>query len=117
MEEQTLRLAESATSDTATARLGIFAAGPERADEGGGPTPGRLGGEQRVEGSQLVPSRGTDLQPVEQRQDSGDQDDLVLGEAARYLDLAQSNEADGNVSAAGAPFLEDKHVPVIAFAQ
>jgi len=35
-------LNKTATCVTATARLGLFAAGPERADEGGGPTPGRL---------------------------------------------------------------------------
>jgi hypothetical protein len=45
MEEKSFCLDKTATSATATARLGIFAAGPERADEGGGPTPGRLGGE------------------------------------------------------------------------
>jgi len=30
-----------------------LAAGPERADEGGGPTPGRIRGEQHVEKSHL----------------------------------------------------------------
>ena len=53
MEEKSIGLAKNATSDPATARLGIFAAGPERADEGGGPTPGRLRWEQRVEKSHL----------------------------------------------------------------
>src|SRR6202022_4526188 len=54
MEEKSLGLTKSATSVTATARLGIFAAGPERADEGGGPTPGRLEEEPRVEKSYLA---------------------------------------------------------------
>src|SRR5712691_2453429 len=36
MEENSLGFARSATSATATARLGIFAAWPERADEEGG---------------------------------------------------------------------------------
>src|SRR6266705_875239 len=36
MEEKTFSLAKAARSDPATARLGILAAGPERADEGGG---------------------------------------------------------------------------------
>src|SRR5437870_391797 len=42
MEEKSFRLDKAATSATATARLGILAAWPERADEGGGPAPGRL---------------------------------------------------------------------------
>src|SRR5713101_5342004 len=36
MDHSSFCLAHPATSATATARLGIFAAGPERADEGGG---------------------------------------------------------------------------------
>src|SRR5712691_13248992 len=42
MDEQSFCLDKAATSATVTARLAIFAAGPERADEGGGPTSGRL---------------------------------------------------------------------------
>jgi hypothetical protein len=44
MEEKGFCLANPATSVPATARLGVFAAGPERADEGGGPTPGDIEG-------------------------------------------------------------------------
>jgi hypothetical protein len=44
MEEKKLCLYKSATSVPATARFSLFAAGPERADEGGGPTPGRIEG-------------------------------------------------------------------------
>src|SRR5713226_8777114 len=42
MEQKSFCLGKAATSATATARLGIFAAWPKRADEGGGPTPGRI---------------------------------------------------------------------------
>jgi len=40
MEEKSFCLDKTATSVTATVRLGIFAAAPERADEGGGPDAG-----------------------------------------------------------------------------
>ena len=41
-------------SDPATARFSLTPARPERADEGGGPAPGRLDGEQRIEKSRSV---------------------------------------------------------------
>jgi hypothetical protein len=44
-------LCDERSSDGAVLTL---TAGPERADEGGGPTSGRLGQEQRVEKSQLA---------------------------------------------------------------
>ena len=42
MTEENFRLGKPATERPATARFSLSAAGPERADEGGGPTPGRL---------------------------------------------------------------------------
>src|SRR5712691_10778517 len=60
MEEKSFCLDKAATSATATARVRTLEAWPERADEGGGPTPGRLGGEQRVEKSQLDPQLQTE---------------------------------------------------------
>jgi hypothetical protein len=42
MGEKGFHITNPATSVPATARWGIFAARPERADEGGGPPPGDL---------------------------------------------------------------------------
>src|SRR5712691_6616455 len=74
MEEKSFCLDKAATSATATARLRTIEAWPERADEGGGPTPERLRGEQRIEKSHLgrpglsgLIGSGARLDRIEQR--------------------------------------------------
>src|SRR5712692_1474069 len=72
MEEKSFCLDKAATSATATARLGTLEAWPERADEGGDPTPGRLRREQRVEKRRLAPTlRGGLQNELVKRDDRG----------------------------------------------